>query len=122
MEFERDPTTHKIIKSPGTFLLARVKEHRIPIERDLGKWIMDKRYAQYDAHDDYDKINRAIDYVIKYNDFNEIPPPIIAVGGTVHGAPVLYLIKTNVPTYRKKRKSSMPKRKIKKKQVKKVQV
>lgn len=114
MEFERDPTTHKIIRSPGTFLLARVKEHHIPIERDLGRWIMDKRYAQYDAADDYDKINRAIDYAIKYNEFDEIPPPIIAVGGTVHGAPVLYLIKTNIPTYRKK-KTSKPKSKRKSK-------
>jgi hypothetical protein len=78
MEFERDPTTHKLIKSPETFLLIRVKEHHIPIERDLGKWIMDKRYAQYDAHDDYDKINRAIDYAIKYDSFKDIPPPIIA--------------------------------------------
>jgi hypothetical protein len=114
MEFERDPTTHKLIKSPETYLMTRVKEHHIPIERNLGNWIMDKRYAQYDAHDDYDKINRAIDYAIKYDSFKDIPPPIIAVGGTVHGVPVLYLIKTDVPTYRKK-KTTKPKKRVTKK-------
>ena len=115
MEFERDPTTEDLVKKPLLKLAKRVEELHIPIDTNMGNWIMNKSYVAYHTTDDYEKINTAINNVVISGRLNEVPPPIVAIRKTTHGAPTMFFIRTSVPIYRKKKPGKpKPKRTIKK--------
>lgn len=114
MEFERDPTTQDLERHPLQKLTLLVDKYHIPVDNNMGKWVMNKKYAYYDSKDDFDKIYIAIKNIVESDRVNEVPPPIIAIRKTVHAAPVVFFIRTTIPIYRKKKSiKSKSKRKVK---------
>lgn len=95
-------------------LYEKVQDYDIRIDNSVARWITDKRYDMLYVQNDYKAINAAIEYANVRNELNDIPPPIIPIKGTTGALPLVYFVKSNLPTelpkYRKK-KTTKPKTK-----------